>query len=134
MTSETEIAKFTNDAFYLAFNARDIEQMSALWSRECPVVCIHPGWPPLYGYEEVMQSWSRIFENQTQESQITCHQPRVFDQQGLISVVCYEEMQGGWLIATNNFVMEKGSAVMVHHQAGLCPEPQNVVRESPPVQ
>jgi hypothetical protein len=134
MSTEEAIAEFANDAFYIAFNASDIERMSVIWSRKCPVVCIHPGWPPLFGYEAVLQSWARIFQNQTQKSQINCHQPRVFSQEGLISVICYEEMRGGWLIATNNFVIEQGSPVMVHHQAGLCSEPPSVARESQPLQ
>jgi len=132
MNTEEAIVEFVNDAFYLAFNTRDIEKMAEIWSEMYPVVCIHPGWPPLFGREAVLQSWTRIFENQN--AQITCHEPHVFSQAGLISVVCYEQMQEGWLIATNNFVMQNGSATMIHHQAGLCPEPPSILTKPQQVQ
>ena len=133
MTPEAAIVEFANDAFYLAFNGGDLEQMSAIWAAKYPVVCIHPGWPPLFGRKAVLQSWERIFENSPQNA-LTCHQPRVFLQAGLSSVVCYEEMKGGWLIATNNFVMEQGGVRMVHHQAGFCPEPPTIIRKQQSVQ
>ena len=134
MTTDAAIVEFANDAFYMAFNSGDLEQMSAIWAREHPVVCIHPSWPPLFGREAVLQSWGRIFESPTHNAPIACHDPRVFSQAGLCSVICYEEMQGGWLIATNNFVMEQGSAMMVHHQAGFCAEPPTITREPQPIQ
>lgn len=134
MTTEAAIVEFANDAFYAAFNAGDLEQMSAVWAREYPVVCIHPGWLPLFGREAVLQSWGRIFTSSTQNAQIACREPRIFLQAGLSSVICYEEMQSGWLIATNNFVMEHGDVMMVHHQAGFCSEPPNVSRKPQSVQ
>ena len=27
-------------------------------------MCIHPGWPPLHGWEDVSESWRNIFKNQ----------------------------------------------------------------------
>ena len=134
MAIEAAIVEFANDAFYAAFNAGDLEQMSAVWAHEHPLVCIHPGWLPLFGREAVLQSWGRIFASATQNARIACHEPRTFLQAGLSSVICYEEMQGGWLIATNNFVVEQGHVMMVHHQAGFCSEPPDIKRNPQSVQ
>lgn len=50
-----------NLRFYLAFQALDIEQMDDVWLHEDWVECVHPGWDLLLGWEEVRESWARIF-------------------------------------------------------------------------
>ena len=126
------VIQFANDNFYLAFNSRDMIQMGELWAVDCPCVCIHPGWGPLLGRDEILESWDNIFNSQEPGVQIVCHNPRVLWQGDLFSVICYEQLPTGWLVATNNFVIEAGNVRMVHHQASQCitpPEPD----ECPPV-
>ena len=117
------VIQFANDNFYLAFNSRDAVQMSGLWTEDYPCVCIHPGWAPLLGRDEILESWDNIFSGQEPGIQIVCHSPRVLVQGDLFSVICYEQLPAGWLVATNNFVMEAGSVRMVHHQASQCMVP-----------
>jgi len=50
-----------NLRFYEAFQALDIEKMDEVWSHEDWVECVHPGWDLLLGWEEVRESWARIF-------------------------------------------------------------------------
>jgi hypothetical protein len=114
------IVLFANDAFYLAFNNRDIVAMDQLWSRHTQPVCIHPGWDGLFSRDEIIQSWRDIFDNDNAQSSINCHQPRVLFQRDIISVVCYEELSQGWLVATNSFVMEDELPKIFHHQASQC--------------
>jgi len=113
--TDPAIVEFANDAFYLAFNSRDIEQMNQLWAEDYPTVCIHPGWSPLFGRDEILDSWTNIFAGQGSENQIICHEPRVLPQGDIFSVICYEQLPSGWLIATNNFIIESGRAKIVHH-------------------
>src|SRR3546814_9062194 len=54
---------FANEAFYLAFQTKDVRAMEALWAHRQPVACTHPGWPSLSGREQVMQSWAAILAN-----------------------------------------------------------------------
>ncbi len=54
---------FANEAFYRAFADRDGAAMEDAWSRDQRITCIHPGWPPLTGRDEVMQSWLGILGN-----------------------------------------------------------------------
>ena len=49
---------------------------------------------------------------------ITCHGPQAFIYGDAATVLCFEAVGGGYLIATNNFVREGGRWKMVHHQAG----------------
>src|SRR3546814_2123955 len=54
---------FANEAFYLAFQTKDMAAMEAIWAHKAPVACTHPGWPSLSGREQVMQSWAAILSN-----------------------------------------------------------------------
>ena len=56
MRDEAEVL-FANDAFYNAFISRDIVALETLWASNAQVVCIHPGWPPLYGQEGGHPGW-----------------------------------------------------------------------------
>lgn len=50
-----------NSAFYRAFEKRDIETMSTVWSKGSASVCIHPGRSALVGWEAIADSWAQIF-------------------------------------------------------------------------
>ena len=116
-----------NLAFYEAFAAQSFEAMAHAWATEQPVVCIHPGWQPLYGREEVMASWRAILAGEP--TSIRCESPRVVvhDEVGLVT--CLERLGAAHprsrgavetthLAATNVFVLEEGVWRMIHHQAG----------------
>jgi len=49
-----------NQRFYDAHEARDFAAMAAVWEQSKRVVCVHPGWPILRGWDAVANSWSRI--------------------------------------------------------------------------
>lgn len=57
----TDAVLAANDAFYAAFEARDIDAMDAVWEHTERVVCTHPGWPRLRGWGDVRRSWARLF-------------------------------------------------------------------------
>ncbi|MEE3095256.1 MAG: nuclear transport factor 2 family protein [Pseudomonadota bacterium] len=114
--SEREAVLFANDAFYLCFAGEDVDSMDGLWASNAPVTCIHPGWEALYGREEVLESWRSIIAGGSPN--IRCREPEVAIYGDFANVICYEEMDGGYLIATNTFVREAGQWKMVHHQAG----------------
>jgi len=110
-----------NEAFYQAFAHRDFQAMDRLWSKESEVACIHPGWAPIFGREMVMASWQGILGNPRSPA-ITCRQPRAFLQGDNAFVVCFEDLGGVFLIATNSFRRETGGWKLIHHQAGPAPE------------
>lgn len=113
---------FVNDAFYLAFTNRDMEAMQNTWSQRASVTCIHPGWELLSGRENVMESWEAILSSGHSPS-VACHEASASVLGDTAYVVCYEELEGAYLMATNIFVREEGTWKLVHHQAGAAPPP-----------
>jgi len=115
--SQHDAVLFANEAFYLAFNSQDLAAMADLWATNARVSCIHPGWPPLFGREDVLESWEGIFAGDT-PPQISCHgaQPHIYGETA--TVLCYERIPESYLIATNVFFREGGLWKIVHHQAG----------------
>ncbi len=64
MTSTaTQAVEAANAELYAAFEAGDIDRMSALWADTDDVTCIHPGGPILRGRGAVLRSWSVIMAN-----------------------------------------------------------------------
>ena len=53
----------TNEAFYRAFEKKDIKAMSLVWSQGAGSLCVHPGGKALRGWTEVRRSWEQIFQN-----------------------------------------------------------------------
>ncbi len=119
--SEIDAVLFANEAFYRAFADRDVEAMDEIWARDVPVACLHPGWPPLDGRDQVMQSWLSILAN-PDAPPIRCHDAGAHLYGDCAYVICYEEIEGQFLIATNTFVRQsigRGHVWrLVHHQSG----------------
>ena len=80
-----------NQLFYEAFESLDIKRMEGIWLREDYIKCVHPGWALLSGWDAVMESWRRIFENTEQmRFTLTNVEPRV--QGDLAWVTLYENL------------------------------------------
>ena len=118
--SERNAVLFANEAFYAAFAERDVAAMDELWSRDAPVACIHPGWPALTDRLQVMQSWVRILASD-RAPKVACRRPEAFLYGDVAFVICYEEVDGSALVATNVFRREGQRWRIVHHQAGPTP-------------
>ncbi len=65
MSEETEIraALALNAAFYRALGEGDVAAMDSLWATAGPVICGHPGAPPLHGRDAVMGSWRQMLRS-----------------------------------------------------------------------
>lgn len=114
--SEREAVLFCNEAFYAAFAARDFDAMAGLWADGDEISVIHPGWEPLFGRDDVLESWAGIMGNENSPA-IQCRAARAVLRGESASVICYEEIGGNFLIATNLFVKQDGAWRMTHHQA-----------------
>ncbi len=116
-------AEFANEAFYMAFNRRDVAAMEALWSARHEAVCLHPGWPALIGREAIMDSWRSILANPDQPP-MTFHSASSCRMGAdIVVVVCYEVVAGSTMAATNLFVEEDGQPRLALHQSGICTHP-----------
>ena len=106
-----------NDAFYHAFNEKDIEAMDAIWAVSPDVACVHPGWNLLFGREQVIDSWRRILSNPEQLRIFTGGETVIFAGEVAL-VLCRELVGGAPLAATNVFVQEDGAWKLLHHHSG----------------
>jgi ketosteroid isomerase-like protein len=122
-TAEQKQVLSANEAFYAAFRGRDLKAMDAIWAQKAEVAVIHPGWPSLNGRKNVMESWRGIMDSGAPN--IHSVDPKAYIMGDSAFVICYEDVGGGFLIATNIFVHEGGTWRMVHHQAGPTPVTPN---------
>ena len=63
--AEIEAIKAANQRFYDAFGTLDIAEMDSVWEPSEAAMCVHPGWPTIGGWDQIRESWQRIFENTT---------------------------------------------------------------------
>jgi ketosteroid isomerase-like protein len=131
MTDEDAVLE-ANARFYDAFLKRDADAMDALWARTLPVACIHPGWSALRGRARVLASWRGILGN-PEAPKLRCVGPSVHLLGESAFVICYEEIDGGRLLATNVFAREDGEWKMVHHQAGPTSRGEAESEPGPPI-
>ncbi|MGF1641497.1 MAG: nuclear transport factor 2 family protein [Rhodospirillales bacterium] len=130
MTEQAAVL-FANDTFYVAFATCDYPAMEEAWSRRWSVSCIHPGWNALAGREPVMESWRAILSS-PKAPRIGCRGAVAHVLGDSAYVICYEVVDGNFLVATNVFVREDGGWKMVHHQAGATsPPPPEDADEEP---
>ena len=62
-TNDADLVLHANQAFYGAFEERDLEAMSRLWEHSDRVLCTHPGWATLRGWGQVAASFFALFQN-----------------------------------------------------------------------
>lgn len=58
-----EAVREANQRFYRAFESLEIAPMEDAWARGEEIKCVHPGWAMIKGWDNVMESWRRIFDN-----------------------------------------------------------------------
>ena len=123
MSVPIEMYEFANEAFYLAFETKDLKAMSHIWCEQGDPVCLHPGWPTLIGREAILESWRGILTNPHQ-SQVSFFDARVsLINDESAAVVCYEKTDDQIMVATNVFRVEGCRPRMYIHQAGFCAHP-----------
>jgi ketosteroid isomerase-like protein len=115
--TDSDAVLAANLEFYRAFTARDIPAMDALWARQAPVACLHPGWTALNDRNAIMESWGGILSN-PEAPRIACYDEQVLLYGDVALVLCEEELDGGTLAASNLFVREDNEWRIAHHHAG----------------
>jgi len=94
LAAEVEAVLEANQAFYDAFEARDIDAMSELWEHSDRVVCTHPGWSTLRGWGAIAGSWFGLFGN-AELLQFIVTNARAEVDGDIAWVVCDENILGG---------------------------------------
>lgn len=118
---EREAVLALNRAFYRFFNERAADAMEALWAATGPVVCLHPGHPPLFERTEIIASWRAILGHPN-SPKVRCSDEWVTGRSGLAIVVCRETLTDGQLMATNTFVRQGDGWKMIGHHSAQVPD------------
>ena len=61
-SADVDTVRAANNAFYTAFEARDLDAMSKVWEHSDRVFCTHPGWATLRGWGQVAASFFALFQ------------------------------------------------------------------------
>jgi ketosteroid isomerase-like protein len=111
-----------NDAFYRAFEKKDLEAMSLVWSQGTGSLCIHPGRNALRGWRDIEFSWLQIFRS-TKYLEIETEIISVEIRDKIAYVILIEKLlqiSGGRSVqaqsmATNIFEKMASKWYLVHH-------------------
>ena len=122
MSNERIEVEAANDAFYRAFEKKDLEAMSAVWSQGTGSLCIHPGRNVLRGWRDIEFSWLQIFRS-TKYIEIETEIISVEIQDNIAYVILIEKLlqiSGGRSVqaqsmATNIFEKMASKWYLVHH-------------------
>jgi ketosteroid isomerase-like protein len=121
-TSELVAVATANQAFYDAFEARDLDAMSELWEHSDRVMCTHPGWTVLRGWGAVGGSWVALFQQPVLQFILTNERVEVEGDTAWVSVDenILGDRSGATVAALNLFVRTEGRWKMVaHHGSGI---------------
>lgn len=115
-----------NRRFYRAFESLKLKRMEAAWRRDGQVSCVHPGWPLLTGWGDVMRSWRLIFEAtryiEFGLTNVSIHAPDdeegglgwVLCQENILSHVGGQTLQSA-VLSTNVFEWHEERWQLLHH-------------------
>lgn len=119
-------------AFYQAFEARDIDAMMATWAEDEDIVCVHPGGARHAGYDAVRQSFEQLFSGETKLT-FRVESPVAIETVGLAMQSVVEHLRAGddgrrgTAIATNVLMRTPyGWRIVCHHAS-----PSPPVSEAP---
>jgi ketosteroid isomerase-like protein len=113
-----------HDAFYRAFEKRDLQAMNLVWWQGSGSLCVHPGGEILQGWQDVRQSWQQIFQNtdyleidaELVSIEVGDRLAYVVASEKVLQVVGNRKFQARSL-ATNVFQKMAQKWYMVHHHA-----------------
>ncbi len=141
MTTKEEEILDVNSRFYESIRNSEIDAMEEVWLTEEKAKCVHPGWPMLYGWQEIKTSWVSIFENSA-PLEIELSDVRVRIVGDLAWVICIErishklgeEIRLGFAESTNIFEYGDSGWLLVLHHASPVPVPRGEVESSEDLQ
>ena len=61
MDEKIKEIKKINERFYEAICNANLSLMEELWAKTDEAKCVHPGWPIIFGWEKIRESWQTIF-------------------------------------------------------------------------
>ncbi|HEY9663378.1 MAG TPA: nuclear transport factor 2 family protein [Allocoleopsis sp.] len=131
--SDTQAVLAINQAFYRAFQQKDLQAMSLLWVQSSNAICVHPGRPALQGWEQIRLIWEQIFrtpdplplENDVIAVEVNGNMAYVIQAEKMVQQIQGRPMTAQ-SIATNIFERVTTTWLLVHrHSSPILPPPSN---------
>jgi len=121
-TSPQDVAQ----AFYQAFENKDIDAMMAAWADDEDIVCVHPGGTRHVGYEAVRSAFEQIFSGESKlrfrlEEVVMLETVGLALQSALEHVYTGEATLRGTVVASNVFMRTPSGWRLVCHHASPAP-------------
>jgi len=125
---EKEDVLAANKRFYEALESGNMELMEEVWVKDSRAKCVHPGWPMLWGWEAIKQSWINIFRSGG-PTEIKISNVSVEVSEKLAWVTCIEHIGHAVgdqirtaLAQTTNIYEKHGSQwLIIQHHASVIP-------------
>ncbi len=123
-------------AFYQAFEARDIDAMMATWADDEDIVCVHPGGVRHVGYDAVRTSFEHMFSGPSRLT-FSLDQSVLIETVGLAMQSAVEHLRAGdegprgAAIATNVLMRTPSGWRIVCHHASPSPPVTDVPLTGP---
>lgn len=119
-----------NSRFYKALRDADLVSLQEVWTDGPTAKCVHPGWPMLYGWEAIKESWKNIFQAGP-PAEIEISDAKAYVSGDLAWVICIEkiiqragsETRLGYAQSTNVYERCGSSWRLVIHHASPVPVP-----------
>lgn len=136
MSKQLDDVLKVNEIFYRALENGNLDSMEEVWVKDERAKCVHPGWPMLFGWEAIRQSWKNIFEAgvpaKIRISHVICE-----ISEDLAWVTCIEhishkirdEIETSLAQTTNIFERHGSRWLMIHHHASPIPVPRGGMKE-----
>jgi len=125
-------------AFYEALEAADLEAMMEVWAEDEEIVCVHPGWPRLAGYQQIRDNWAQIFRS---GERLKVHLSAQLYVQGLMLsvhslheniLVAGEPKARAPVVTTNVYLRSAGGWRMVVHHGSIALQAAPAEPDAPP--
>jgi len=115
-------------AFYEAIESADLEAMMEVWAEDEEIVCVHPGWPRLAGYEQIRGNWAQIFRSgerlKVHLSAQVCVQGMMLSVHSLHETILVvgESKARAPVVTTNVYLRSASGWRMVVHHGSIAPQ------------
>jgi hypothetical protein len=119
---DLESLRAANQRYYEAFEASDLDAMSAVWERSDRALCTHPGWSMLRGWGHIASSFMALFQSPgALQFVLTEDRPVIEGDVGWISLDenLLGDDSGITVSAINLFVRHGGTWRMVAHHGSV---------------
>lgn len=125
-------------AFYEALESANLEAMMEVWAEDEEIVCVHPGWPRLTGYEQIRENWAQIFRSgerlKVHLSAQVCVRGMMLSVHSLHEniLVAGESKPRAPVVTTNVYLHTAGGWRMVVHHGSIAPAAARAEPDAPP--